>query len=91
MRFLALPAEGGQWASLCLDHDIASQGDTADEAAENCRQAVAESLRFVAEHPGMEMQPPPAPEAIMKFFRDAVVKNNTTNAFYLLDFTDMDA
>jgi hypothetical protein len=86
MRFLALPQEDGQWASLCLDYDIASQGDTAQEAAENCRQAVEESLRFVAETPGMEMQPPPPAEAIMQFFRDAKAENNTTNAFYLLDY-----
>lgn len=42
-------SDGRQWSALCRELDIASDGDTADEAARNVAAAVQEALQVAAE------------------------------------------
>ncbi len=88
MRFLALPNELGGWSALCLDHDYADDGATAEEALENCRLAVKGVKEFISDNPQHTIMGPPSDEVIREWFQDAPITHNTTNAFYLLDFTE---
>lgn len=66
-RFTGLAVfDGTQWASLCLEHDIASCGQTSEEALFNLRDAIRETLRAVEED-GLELGPPVPEEAVREF------------------------
>ena len=58
--------DGSQWASLCLEHDIASCGQTAEEALFNLQDAIKATLK-VMEEDGLEMGEPVSEEAIKEF------------------------
>jgi len=53
--------DGQRWSALCLELDIAADGDSAGEAFENLRRAVQEAIEVAAER-GISAGTP-APEA----------------------------
>jgi hypothetical protein len=58
--------EGGQWASLCPELDIASVGSDATEAVNNLVQAVAEAVALAAEE-GLQPGHPTRPDDVRAF------------------------
>jgi len=58
--------QGGQWASLCPELDIASCGDTAHEALDMLERAVSEALQF--QHDSGVAAGQPVPPADLETF-----------------------
>jgi predicted RNase H-like HicB family nuclease len=58
--------EGGQWASLCPELDIASVGDDAIDAMDNLVKAVAEALEL-AEREGLQAGHPTPHDDLRSF------------------------
>ncbi len=58
------------WSAQCLEHDIAAQGKTIDEALEELSILIAAELS-VADESSLK-HVPPAPEPYWRAFRDAL-------------------
>lgn len=62
--------EGSQWASLCPELDIASCGDTAEEALDMLQRAVADALEYERDT-GVGAGAPVPPSALALFLGEA--------------------
>jgi predicted RNase H-like HicB family nuclease len=71
--------EGGQWASLCPELDIASVGASPDEAIDRLVAAVAEALQFAQEE-GLEAGQPTPSDSLREFMI------GSDSAFYVRRF-----
>jgi len=60
--------DGSQWAALCRELDIASVGESADEALASLVQAVTEALEYAAERGRLPGSPVPD-EALLEFMQ----------------------
>lgn len=47
--------EQGQWVAVCIDLNIVAQGDTPDEAKEECRELILAYLKYIAEKHSNEL------------------------------------
>ena len=67
---LFIPEDGG-FSAICLELDVASQGDTLEEARENIKEAVSLYLESVFEHGDADdaIPRPAPPEYWLQYFR----------------------
>ena len=64
--------EGSAWTAQCLEHDIAAQGETQEEAMMelNCVLAAQKAIEEAAGRDGLE-RIPPAPDFYWKKYRES--------------------
>jgi len=84
---ILIEKEGDLYSVLCLELNVASQGETLEEARKNIREAIEIYLEDVYESDEKEFIPRPAPvEEWIKYFkqkaqeiRDRILEENVLN------------